>query len=321
MKSTDYLLKRLDDLEDDAFIEVLGAATERVAEVTPEPKTGTTHISEMHSRIETMRGLRGKFQGFSTGYTGLDNKMGGIRKGTVLLVGGETNNGKSVFAANLAVNIGRALCNVLYITLEMTTDEMLDRFDKISGGTLEEIDITLQDDFDIGYNDLEKLVDASIEEHGTEVVVVDYLQYLGRGMDEREVAKMSKKLKYLALTRNIAFIVIVSLRKPGSDVRNRRKWVDIEIEDMMGTAAIGYDCDTAVIVSRKDEENEYDEDHIYVKVLKTRGTKMPYNSRIAKLRWHDSMKVDEEWITPAKAPTEALNVAQSFQASFLKAGQ
>lgn len=296
--------KRLSELDDDAFVEVISDQIEHAADVTQEPKTGTTHVVEMAERIAIVRKQRGTFQGLSTGYTSLDNKMGGIRPGSVVLVGGETNNGKSVFAANLAINIGRTLHNVLYITLEMTVDEMLDRFDKIAQRGLDGVDLSIQDDFDIGYNDLEKLVDASIEKDGTEVVVVDYLQYLGRGMDEKEVAKMSKKLKYLALTRNIAFIVIVSLRKPGSDIRNRRKWTDIEIEDMMGTAAIGYDCDTAVIVSRKNTDMEYDEDHIYVKILKTRGTKMPYNDRIVELSWNEGMSISEDWAEPVRHRVE-----------------
>ncbi|MDO8609207.1 MAG: DnaB-like helicase C-terminal domain-containing protein [bacterium] len=88
-------------------------------------------------------------QGVMTGYSMFDYYTNGLRKGELLLIGGDTGGGKSIFLIDLAVNcfIGKnylpssdeALSNfvekniwdkaynVLYISLEMPAEEVADR--------------------------------------------------------------------------------------------------------------------------------------------------------------------------------------------------
>lgn len=174
----------------------------------------------------------------------------------------------------------------------MTHREMLDRIDTMTGGDTN-IDLMFQQTFDVSYKDLDSIVNNAVNDGGVRIVYVDYLQYLGRGMDEREVAKMSQKIKKLALKHDITMCAIVSLRK-GDAGKNKRKWTDIENDDLMGTAAIAYDADTIVIASRRDQENEFDTEHIYVKVLKARNTKLDYHDRYIKLSW-DSTRISEDF--------------------------
>jgi replicative DNA helicase len=294
MKS-DYLVERVQSLDDEAFVEVVAALTERSARTSHKPQDGLVHVLSLTAELEAVRKERGQFRGVSTGYTSLDAKMGGLERGSVILFGGETSNGKSALATNVAVNIAKTGTGVLYISLEMTQRQMIDRLDAIAGDEWENLNLLLQEAFNLDYKSLEPLMKNAKEYHGVEVVVLDYLQYLGRGMTLEEVAKMSKTIKALALKYDIAFVVIVSLRK--GDGKFKRKWTDIEIEDLMGTAAIGYDADTAIIVSRKDEENEFQKNKLYVKVLKTRNTELDYNDRIVEFNWH-RLRITEEWKSP-----------------------
>jgi replicative DNA helicase len=133
------------------------------------------------------------------------------------------------------------------------------------------------------------------------LVVLDYLQYLGRGMKPEEVAVMSKEIKTLALEFEIPFIVIVSLRKEGSG--QGRKWTDIEIQDFMGTGSIGYDADAAMIASRKDKANEFDEHGLWVKILKVRNGKLDYNDRYIRFDWEQT-RISESWVTSAEKSLE-----------------
>lgn len=296
---TDWIKQRLGTLDDDALLDVAEAVTEQLAGKEEEkPKNGIVHLIDLDQEIEQVRAERGKFKGYHTGYTTLDDKMGGLEQGSVILIGGETSNGKSALATNIALNVSKTI-GTLYISLEMTRKQILERLDHMTDGFKDDYDLMFQQEFDLSYKDLEPLFLEATEKGEVKVVVLDYLQYLGRGMDEREVAKMSKTIKKLALKYNIAFIVIVSLRKAEAG-KNKRKWYEIETEDLMGTAAIGYDADTIVIASRKDESNEFDADGIYVKVLKTRNTALDYNDRIIRLKW-DRTRITEDWTIPVKS--------------------
>ena len=296
---TDWIKQRLGTLDDDALLDVAEAVTEQLAGKEEEkPKNGIVHLIDLDQEIEQVRAERGKFKGYHTGYTTLDDKMGGLEQGSVILIGGETSNGKSALATNIALNVSKTI-GTLYISLEMTRKQILERLDHMTDGFKDDYDLMFQQEFDLSYKDLEPLFLEATEKGEVKVVVLDYLQYLGRGMDEREVAKMSKTIKKLALKYNIAFIVIVSLRKAEAG-KNKRKWYEIETEDLMGTAAIGYDADTIVIASRKDQDNEFDADGIYVKVLKTRNTALDYNDRIIRLKW-DRTRITEDWTIPVKS--------------------
>ena len=328
----DYKLRRVEDLAvsmtDDEAIEALDIVTDRVAKskVDNAPKDGIIHISDSAEELAEVEAEKGKFLGLSTGYTTLDNKMGGLEPGSVVLIGGETSNGKSMLSLNIALNVASeqgGFSNVLYLSLEMTRKQVWRRIREITRFDTEqltsELDFSLQESFNIDYNDIEPLVKRATEENGCEVVFLDYLQYMGRGMTEKEVAKMSQVIKRIALKYQICFVVIVSLRKAGADLKNKRKWYDIEVEELMGTAALGYDADVVAITSRKNLQNEFDPEKFFVKVLKTRNTRLDFDDRIVELKW-DNMKITEEWSEPVRpAITTGEQAREAFEGS--EAGQ
>lgn len=298
----DWIKEKIEGIDDDeALLEVADVVTDKLAGKEEEaPKNGVVHIAEMDDLLTEVRSERGHFKGIRTGYSALDNKMGGFTEGGVILIGGETSNGKSALATNIAIRQAQHV-PVLYISLEMTQKEMLDRIDFMTNGKTD-INLMFQKTFDVSYKELEAIIANAIELGDARIVYIDYLQYLGRGMDEREVAKMSQKIKKIALKYNITMCVIVSLRK-GDAGKNKRKWTEIENDDLMGTAAIAYDADTIVIASRRDQENEFDDHHIYVKVLKARNTKLDYHDRYVQLKW-DRTRITEEWTELPKQPSD-----------------
>ena len=322
-----YKIKRVEDLAvgmtDEEKIKLLDVATDTVAQskVDTAPKDGIIHIMDAADELAEVEAEKVKFLGLSTGYKILDKKMGGLEQGSVVLIGGETSNGKSMLSLNIALNVASSkggFSNVLYLSLEMTRKQVWKRVASITGMTPEELtselDFSLQESFNIDYGDLEPLIKKATEENGCELVVLDYLQYMGRGMTEKEVAKMSQVIKRLALKYKICFMVIVSLRKAGADVKNKRKWYDIEVEELMGTAALGYDADVVAITSRKNMENVFIADKFYVKILKTRNTRLDFNDRIIELEW-DNMKITEPVvpITTAEQAREAWEGSEAGQ--------
>lgn len=301
-RTNNYWRKRLALEDDETIKQIEEAVLERGAEIEEEtPADEIVHISEMEEEIKQEYENWGKIKGLRTGLPSLDEKIGGMGRGHVILIGGETSNGKSALAANIAVNVSKSN-PVLFITLEMRRAEIGSRIMHINGGKLDGLDMMFQSEHRLTYKDIKPLLVKAIEMGSVEMVVLDYLQYLGRGMTEKEVAIMSKEIKTLALEFNIPFVVIVSLRKSEGG-RNKRKWTEIEIEDYMGTGAIGYDCDCAMIASRKDKSNNFDNEHMWVKILKTRNAKLDYNDRYIQFDW-DQTRISESWTTPTNNQPE-----------------
>ncbi len=302
MRNNSYWAKRLALEDDETIKEIEEAVLNRSLDIEEEtPADDIVHISELEDEIKKEYENWGKVNGLLTGLPSLDDKIGGLGKGHVILIGGETSNGKSALAANIAVNVSKKN-PVLFITLEMMRAEIGARIMHINNGTLDGLDMMFQSEHRITYKDVKPLLRKAIEMADIKLVVLDYLQYLGRGMTEKEVAVMSKEIKTLALEFEIPFVVIVSLRKAEGG-RNKRKWTDIEIEDYMGTGSIGYDCDVALIASRKDMSNEFDTEHMYVKMLKTRNTALNYDDRYLVFDW-DQTRITENWVNDARKQLE-----------------
>jgi replicative DNA helicase len=287
---TNYWKKRLMLEDDETIREIEEAVLNRGIDLQEEQiNDELVHITDIKEEIEEEYKNWDKVKGLSTGYPSLDDAIGGMGKGQVILIGGATSQGKSAFATNIAINVAKKK-PVLFITLEMRRTEIGSRIMHINGD-VDDLDIMFQSEHRLTYKDLKPLIKKSLEIGTAELVVLDYLQYLGRGMTEKEVAIMSKEIKTIALEFDIPLLVIVSLRKSEGG-KNKRHWKDIEIEDYMGSGAIGYDCDSAFIVSRKDELDEYDEKGIHIKILKTRNSKL--NKRFIRFNWN-ATKITEDW--------------------------
>lgn len=283
------VLKSLSDLEPETLEDISIGAEEELSKRESDEKGQLTHIADIEEEIEKASKTWGKVSGISTGYPSLDAMIGGLKKGELLLIGGETNNGKSALAQNIAVNVAKER-GVLYITLEMLMTEAGSRIRHMNGGSVKDLNLMFQSEYQIDYRHLDALFANGVES-GVELVILDYLQYLGRGMTLDEVAKMSKLMKAMALKYKLPFIVIVSLRKSDGG-KFKRKWTDIEVEDLMGTSAIGYDADIAMVASRKNLENEYEGDRFFVKVIKSRNMPLDYDNRFLTFAW-DKTRITE----------------------------
>lgn len=296
------VLRELAELEPEQLEDLSIGAEQELANRDTDTRAGITHITEIVDEIEESAKLWGRVSGISTGYARLDAKIGGLKPGELILIGGETNNGKSALAQNIAVNVAHKH-GVLFITLEMQKTEAGSRMKYMNEGSVRDLDLMFQTEYQIDYRHLDALFQNGVKS-GVELVVLDYLQYMGRGMTLDEVAKMSKLMKALALKYSIPFIVIVSLRKSDGG-KFKRKWTDIEVEDLMGTSAIGYDADVALVASRKNKDNEFEAGKFFVKVIKARNMDVDYNDRYLSFDWDKTRILEEvDWIPSEKEITE-----------------
>lgn len=279
LKGAKRLLAELDDNELESF--TMGAELE-LAKREGTDKPTWNHITDYSEDIEKAIHAWKKVSGISTGLPSLDKVIGGLRKGQTTLFAGASNAGKSAITAQIAVNVAKSH-KVGYISLEMLPGDNGARINHMNGGNIEDLDIYFQSTTQIDYKHLDHLF-SEAKKQGFELILLDYLQFLGRDLSMDEVAKMSKTIKQVAMKYEIPLVVIVSLRKGDG----KRKWIDIEVEDLMGTSAIGYDADNVLVVSRSDTLGEFDDDHIYLKVLKLRNMPKTKDNEFLWYDWEDT---------------------------------
>lgn len=283
-------LRTLGELEAPQLEEVLIGAETELAKREPEVDGNLLlRLTDISDKIDEREKTWGKVGGLSTGLPSLDARIGGLKGGELILIGGKPKNGKTALAQNIAVNVSREH-PVLFITLELLAEETGVRVKHINHGQLTN-NFIVQAQHRLDYRKIRPLFEQAKEE-GVKLVVLDYLQFLGRGMTNEEVAKMSKEMKTLALEFEVPFIVIVSLRK--GDTKFNTKWTDIELDDISGTSSIGYDADTIMMTSRKDDQDKKDADHLWVKVVAVRSMQDS-----DELLWYDW---DRTRVTEPKVP-------------------
>jgi replicative DNA helicase len=276
------------------------------------------HISELTEEIDKASKEWGVVGGMSTGLPSLDARIGGLRDGDIVMIAGNPGGGKSALAGNIAVNVAKTE-HVLFISLEMLPHRIGARFKHYNNGTLEGLNISFQKESEIDYRHLRPLFESASKKD-MRLVVLDYFQYLGRGMDMQEVAKMSVEMKKLAQEFGVPFIIILSLRKGGTQFK--RKWTDVELEDLMGTSAIGYDADAVIVASRTDAKNNLDHNHQWLKIVKVRD--MPSSDEFIRLQWDKTKitEVTEEWVPkPGEVTDMSEEELENLQAGLSLGGE
>lgn len=212
---------------------------------------------------------RGKLIGVTTGFKPLDDITGGFREGQLIVIGAATKGGKTSMAVNMATRAANAGHAVGFISLEMSSGELFDRFVASYGGvdvsvlskapTAQDIanigraahqasllPIYIRDEGDVNPLQLRAAMRRMCAVHKTRIIVVDYIQLLSptdrKDSRERQVAEASRTLKQLAKELGITIIALTQLNADGASRESR---------------AIEHDCDLFLVIERDDEGNWY----------------------------------------------------------------
>ena len=254
------------------------AVGERRAGDGLEPLRG--RIPEVLQRVKA-EGLDGAR--LPTGLADLDRGLqGGLRGPNLVVVAGRPAMGKSTLAMNIAAHVATHRGPVAYYSLEMSTDEIAERWLAAEA----RIDLVLiQTGFSTGgpnprmWARLEEAasrldrVPLHIDERSRSVaevrsgcrrlkrgeglclVVVDYLQIMGhpRGRDSRqqEVAEISRDLKALAKELAVPLIAVSQLNRALEIRPDKRP----QLPDLRESGAIEQDADVVLMIYRDDYYN------------------------------------------------------------------
>jgi len=193
----------------------------------------------------------GKIPGLSTGFTQLDEKTGGMRKGEFWVIGAKTSMGKSVMMLQIAQNAIHEGKKVAIFTLEMGADEVIGRMiacgnsipigeitqprhvskmniEKIRNAAkaISETNLMICDNADLSIDAISGHCQRIQETTGLDLVVIDYLQLIStpktRGQSrEQEVAQISRACKQLAKRLKCPVLTATQLNEAGQSRESR----------------------------------------------------------------------------------------------------
>jgi len=93
---------------------------------------GTDYFADPRKRLEAIKDTNGQV---STGWAAMDKKLfGGFNRGELNIFAGGSGAGKSLFLANIGVNMAEKGMNVLYLTLELAESLVSMRVDSMVTG-------------------------------------------------------------------------------------------------------------------------------------------------------------------------------------------
>lgn len=220
----------------------------------------------------------GRPQGLDIGFeTLLVN--GGLRSGTLTVVGARTNVGKSAFAVHVAMQTSMRGTRTMFVTLEMTQEDLVDRMASALSGVnsmnLHGVEHIYR--VENAYREvsmwplliwevqrrlhIDQLRAASLRVHAKDpigLLIVDYLQLMrGEANEQREaqVAQISRGLKALSMELGIPVIALAQVNR---ESQRQGQGVDRapQLHHLRESGAIEQDADMVIMLDRPWMENK-----------------------------------------------------------------
>ena len=234
-----------------------------------------------------------------TGIKQLDKMTGGLSGSKLMIIGARPSVGKSIFAMTICMNAAKQGKRVLYISLEMEPEELLEREfaaaslvplteitgDEISEGTWLKMaesmpDLAAKPIFyctEIHFvEEVRKAAFQLYENGGLDLICVDYIQLLKtaqkRNSRQEEVADISRGLKWLAQELKIPVIALSQLNRTSQ--REKRPPTMAEARE---SGAIEQDANIFLLLHDPDtDELKSDDLRRLSKSLNDNGMKLIY---------------------------------------------
>ncbi|MBP9869156.1 replicative DNA helicase [Patescibacteria group bacterium] len=244
-------------------------------------------LDDAFERIDELHREKGKMRGTPSGYTDLDELLGGLQKSDLIILAARPACGKTSFALDIARNAAvKAKCPVGIFSLEMSKEQLVDRllcaeanvnlwslrtgrlsesgpnddFSRIGHalGVLSEAPIYIDDSASANIMEIRAKARRLQMEKGLGLLIIDYLQLMESrtsGSDNRvqEVAEITRGLKSIARELNIPVIALsqlsraVELQKPAIP----------RLAHLRESGSIEQDADIVMFIYRKAADRNY----------------------------------------------------------------
>jgi len=232
-------------------------------------KIEIVHLSEIFDGVKQDLKDRTSSPKLPTGLEGLDKIIWGLHKKELMTIGARPSEGKTALAGQIAFNLADNGHNVLFISLEMSKEQIVERlfcltckihnaelregrmsdytksrietFEKL----IEHLPMLIVDNCGYTFEDVEKLV-AHMNPR-PDVVILDYIQlvsYGGYSSQYHAITEYFRKLKELAKKYNCAMVVLSQIRRMDERRQNRRPTMD----ELKGSGSLEEHSDTIALL-------------------------------------------------------------------------
>lgn len=206
----------------------------------------------------------------ATGFSSLDRVLGGgMRRGDLIVVGGDVGSGKSAFALAVALRAAQGRQRVMFFSGEMSTERLLERVLAIEGRVrVDDLRQGVPNDvarasvgaaairmreglprFEMLRTGGMAAITDQVEGSKLDVIVVDSLQSLAQGTraTEEELADAVRRLKTLALEQHVAILTTAQLSNLGA--RDDRR---PQLDDFGVLGSVKHHADVVLALFRED---------------------------------------------------------------------
>ncbi|MGE3175523.1 MAG: replicative DNA helicase [Planctomycetota bacterium] len=259
--------------------DLLDEAERQIFEIARLDKSGeATSIADIlqqtFERIDKLRDRGARLTGLGTDYYDLDDMMGGLQPGELIIVAARPSMGKTSFALNLTERVAGLGQSVSFFSLEMSSQQVIQNMlccrSQIDGQAMRKGRITDQQ-YRRLQEEAERLYEAPIfvddtpgltitqlrakcrrlkQKHDIQMVVVDYLQLMTAGgrveSRQQEISTISRGLKGIARELEVPVIALSQLNR---DVENRDDHRP-RMSDLRESGAIEQDADVIILLHR-----------------------------------------------------------------------
>ena len=235
----------------------------------------------------------------STGYPSFDHKLGGFKRGDMVILAARPSMGKTAMALNFAQNVAKKWRNVAIFSLEMSKEQLTDRLIAaamaVDSWKLQKWKLS-EDEFARMGDALETLSRSKIYlddspagewlmsikskarrlkmESGLDLIIIDYLQLMssGNSMNRvQEVSDISRGLKSLARELDVPVVALSQLSR-ALEARPDKRPV---MSDLRESGSIEQDADIIMMLYRDDYYNEFSESPWVTNVLIRKNRNWP----------------------------------------------
>lgn len=236
-------------------------------------------IAELHAQHEE-HGIA--FRGVTTGFHSLDKILSGLQASDLIILAARPAMGKTAFALNIAQNVARQGKKTVGIfSLEMSKDQLVERMfcsimaldswklrtGQLTDQDLQNIGVVMQelnninlfidDAPDCSIIDLRTKARRLQQEHGLDLLVVDYLQLMNGTSPAanfnqvQKISEISRSLKLLARELQVPILALSQLSRA---VEGRQEKIP-QLSDLRDSGAIEQDADIVLFIYRDDVYN------------------------------------------------------------------
>lgn len=264
----------LDEAEKKIMAVGSGTGSHRFIPISDKIEGAWDRIEKLSSGEKTLRGT-------TTGFPELDNKLSGLHPSDLIILAARPSVGKTSLALDIARNAAKADVPVGFFSLEMSSEQLVDRMLAAEAGvdswkirTGAKMTQEERDDLIAGMERLSKMpiyIDEQPgnnilamravarrlkRERGIGLIVVDYLQLMSpvgaKNSDSlvQQVTEISRSLKSLARELDVPVLALSQLSRAVEQRGGKPR-----LSDLRDSGSIEQDADVVMFIHREDKSN------------------------------------------------------------------